>query len=129
MRANTALTILYVSDLQRATAFYDAAFSLEKAVDVPVYVEYVLNSGARLGLMPQTNTQHFLGSSLGERVPEDGCPRAEIYLRIDDVEATMGRLKAAGAVCTSPLADRDWGDRAAYFMDGDGYVIGIAQEL
>jgi hypothetical protein len=29
----------------------------------------------------------------------------------------------------SPLAPRDWGDRAAYFMDHDGYVIAVAQRM
>lgn len=59
------LTILYVTDLARARAFYDAAFGFRTTVDVPVYVEYRVNAGARLGLMHQGNTRHFLGDKLG----------------------------------------------------------------
>ncbi|MBX3459632.1 MAG: VOC family protein [Planctomycetes bacterium] len=127
MRAELSLTILYVADLARAATFYDAVFGFEKTVDVPVYVEYRLNDGARLGLMPQQNTRHFLGDALGAQRPVDGCPRAEIYLHVPDVRTVSARLAANGAVCTSPLARRDWGDQAAYFMDHDGYVLAVAQ--
>jgi uncharacterized glyoxalase superfamily protein PhnB len=129
MSAELALTILYVADLSKAAAFYDAVFGFEKTVDLPVYVEYRLNAGARLGLMPQGNTRHFLGEQLGARKPSDGCPRAELYLHVADLEAVIERLQKAGATCTSPLAPRDWGDRAAYFMDLDGYVIAVAERL
>jgi lactoylglutathione lyase len=127
--ANLALTILYVADLARATAFFDGVFGFEKTVDVPVYTEYRLNLGARLGLMPQGNTRHFLGDQLGSRRPNDGCPRAEIYLHVADLNGVIERLHAAGAKCTSPLANRDWGDRAAYFMIPDGYVIAVAARM
>lgn len=129
MPADLALTILYVADLAKAAAFYDTVFGFEKTVDVPVYVEYRLNAGARLGLMPQGNTRHFLGDTLGARKPADGCPRAELYLHVAELETVIKRLHAAGAQCTSPLAPRDWGDRAAYFMDLDGYVIAVAERL
>jgi catechol 2,3-dioxygenase-like lactoylglutathione lyase family enzyme len=124
--ADIALTILYVAELPRATAFFDAVFGFEKTVDVPVYTEYRLNAGARLGLMPQGNSRHFLGDQLGSRRPTDGCPRAEVYLHVADLEGVVTRLHKAGATCTSPLALRAWGDRAAYFMTPDGYVIAVA---
>ncbi|MCB9893565.1 MAG: VOC family protein [Planctomycetes bacterium] len=127
--ADLALTILYVSDLPRAAAFYDAAFAFQKTVDVPAYVEYRINTGARLGLMPQENTRHFLGDVVGKLTPTDGCPRAELYVHVRDLESVIQRLQAAGARCTSPLAERDWGERAAYFMDCDGYVIAVANRL
>jgi catechol 2,3-dioxygenase-like lactoylglutathione lyase family enzyme len=131
-----ALTILYVADLPRAARFYDAAFGWEKSVDVPVYVEYRLNEGARLGLMPQENTGHFLGEALGARRPvalaEGGCPRAELYLRLDgpdELGRAVARLESTGAPCPSPRAPRGWGDEAAYFLDPDGYVVAVARPL
>lgn len=123
------LTVLYVDDLARAVAFYDAVFGWSKSVDVPVYCEYRVAGAARLGLMPQTNTRHFLGHELGARRPTDGCPRAEVYAHVDDLAATIARLEALGATCTSPRAPRDWGDEAAYFLDPDGYVLVVARPL
>jgi hypothetical protein len=95
-------------------------------VDVPVYVEYDLG-GARLGLMPQENTRHFLGDDLGSRTSRDGCPRAELYLTFDDAEPVVARLLARGVACVSPLSNRDWGDRAAYFQVLDGYILAVAE--
>lgn len=128
IRTDLALTILYVEDLARATRFYDAAFGWLKSVDVPVYVEYRLNAGARLGLMPQGNTRHFLGDALGRLRPTDGCPRAEVYLRVGDgdLDGLIARLEAVSARCTSPRARRDWGDDVAYYLDPDGYVLAVA---
>lgn len=123
------LTILYVRDLPQAVRFDDDVFGWTKSVDVPVYVEYALGPGARLGLMPQGHTKHFLGEDLGARRPTDGCPRAEVYVHVDDLEATIARLEAQGARCTSPRAPRAWGDEAAYFLDPDGYVLVVARPL
>jgi predicted enzyme related to lactoylglutathione lyase len=122
-----ALTILYVQDLPQAAQFYDAAFGWPKSVNVPVYVEYCVNAGARLGLMPQGHTRHFLGVALGTKRPTDGCPRAEVYLRVEDLDGAVARLEALGAVCTSPRAARSWGDEAAYYLDHDGYVLAVAR--
>lgn len=121
------LTILYVKDLKAAAAFYDAAFAWPKSVDVPVYVEYRISQGARLGLMPQGNTRHFLGEKLGAMQPSDGCPRGEIYVHVRNPKAAIASLERLGAKCTSPWAKRDWGDFAAYFLDLDGYVLAVAK--
>lgn len=124
-----ALTIFYVADLSRAVNFYDRAFGFEKTVDVPVYVEYRLNVGARLGLMPQANTAHFLGGELGNRKPHDGCPRAELYLHVPDLPEAVRALEQAGGDCVSAVEERGWGDRAAYFVDLDGYVLAVAEPI
>lgn len=125
--ADMFLTILYVKDLKAAAAFYDAAFAWPKSVDVPVYVEYRIKQGARLGLMPQGNTRHFLGEQLGAMQPSDGCPRGEIYVHVRNPKAAIASLEKLGATCTSPWAKRDWGDFAAYFLDLDGYVLAVAK--
>lgn len=59
------LSILYISNLARARAFYDRAFGFRTGVVTPVYVKYRISAGARLGLMPQGNTRHFLGEVPG----------------------------------------------------------------
>ena len=129
MEADLSLTILYVADLGKAVELFDTAFGFDKSVSVPEYVEYRVNAGACIGLMPQGNTKHFLGAQRGAKMPVDGCPRGEVYLLVNDLDAAVERLLRAGAECTSPLADRDWGDRAAYFLIPDGYVIAVAQRL
>lgn len=126
-KTSLALTILYVEDLGRAARLYDEVFRWPKSVDVPVYVEYLVNDGARLGLMAQSNTRHFLGDVLGALRPTDGCPRVEVYLRVEDLEGAIERLAATGVRCTSPRARRTWGDEAAYYLDHDGHVLVVAR--
>ncbi|MCC6150988.1 MAG: hypothetical protein IT461_12110 [Planctomycetes bacterium] len=53
------LTILNVADLACARTYYDAAFGFRTTVDVPVYVEYLFNAGARLGLLTLGNTRYL----------------------------------------------------------------------
>ena len=35
----------------------------------------------------------------------------------------------AGAIEISPMADRDWGHRAAYSLDPDGHLLAFAEEI
>ena len=118
------IVILAVEDLARATAFYDRAFGWPVLVSAPVYVELDAG-GAHVGLYERTG----FGRNVGE-VPPPGPPdtpsRTELYLRVDDLAATIARLEAAGARCTSPRQSRSWGDEAAYFLDPDGNVIAVA---
>ena len=50
MADRLSLVILAVRDLSRATRFYSDVFGWSVAVEVPVYVEFALPDGMRLGL-------------------------------------------------------------------------------
>ena len=51
-------------------------------------------------------------------------PHTEIVVRVDDVDATVDRLRAAGIEVTDP-ADQPWGARHAWLRDGDGRALSI----
>ena len=120
------MTVLAVSDLKRAVAFYQDAFGWPIRIDVPVLVEFELPDGTGLavyvreGFGRNTNQLPFA-------VPEGEITGTELYFHCDDLEATIERLKAAGARELSPLAPRDWGDDAAYFADPAGNVLAVAR--
>lgn len=120
------LVILAVDDLARSVDFYQAAFGWEIAVDVPVYVEFALPEGMRLGLYARDGFARNTGQApLGR--PAAGTTATELYLHPEDVEHTLARLIDAGAVLLSPLQERDWGDDAAYLADPDGNVLVVAR--
>lgn len=123
-----ALTILAVEDLARAAAFYDAAFGWPRAVDVPVYVEYQLADGMRLGLYDRRGFGRNTGA-LPHPTPPGALAPTELYFYAEDVAAMDAALVAAGATSLGPRAARDWGDEAAYFRDPDGNVLVIARPL
>lgn len=128
MSTRHALTILAVEDLQRSVAFYTTAFAWPQTVDAPVYAEFSLPEGMRLGLYQREGFGRNTGQAparigLGELAP------TELYLYPDDLDEAIPRLEAAGARKLSDRAARDWGDEAAYFADPDGNVLVLARPL
>ena len=119
--------ILYVKDQARSREFYAASLGLAPRLDVPGMTEFELGPGCVLGLMPEKGIKRLLP---GMPDPEGGrAPRAEVYLTVPEPAACHARALAAGARELSPLAPRDWGDKAAYSLDPDGHVLAFAARL
>jgi catechol 2,3-dioxygenase-like lactoylglutathione lyase family enzyme len=115
-------------DLERSLKFYREIFDWPKVVDVPVYAEFELPDGLRLGLY---GCEGF-GRNTGQNpfvIPEGEVTTTEIYFRTDDVPSLIDRLEAAGARLLNRLTLRDWGDEAAYFADPDGNVLVVARSV
>jgi uncharacterized protein len=124
-----ALFILFVRDQQRSAVFYASALGSIPVLDVPGMTEFSLCGGAGLGLMPETGIRRLLGPGLPDPANAQGTPRSELYLVVDDPAACHARALAAGATELSPLAERPWGDLAAYCLDPDGHVLAFAMRL
>ncbi|MEZ4389654.1 MAG: VOC family protein [Polyangiales bacterium] len=124
--ARLSLVILAVRELARARRFYEGAFGWAVAVDVPVYVEYALPDGMRLGLYQRDAFAKNTGAPATPRLAAHTAS-AELYLSVDDLDAALARLAALGATCLSPPAPRPWGDTVAYYEDPDGHVVAVAR--
>jgi catechol 2,3-dioxygenase-like lactoylglutathione lyase family enzyme len=123
-----SLVILAVSDLARALTFYRAAFGWEQTVGAPVYVEFTLPGGQRVGLYER----HAFGKNMHEvpvLIPRGTLAPTELYCYADDLPSAIERLESAGARLLSLLTPRSWGDEVAYFADPDGNVIALARPL
>lgn len=126
-QARLALVILAVHDVSRAARFYEDAFGWRTEVDVPVYREYALPAGMRLGLYRRDAFMKNIGERpVSLRAPEHTLA-TELYLLVDDLDAAATRLTELGARCLSPIAPRPWGDTAAYFEDPEGNVVVVAR--
>jgi predicted enzyme related to lactoylglutathione lyase len=121
-----ALTILAVSDLERARVFYEALLEWPATVRTPVYAELRHEGGMRLGVYEREG----FGRNVG-RTPiaaGDGeLHAAELYFYAADPEASVARALAHGGRVLSALAVRPWGDEVTYLADVDGHVIAIAR--
>lgn len=119
------LTILAVADVGRASAFYRTAFpEWSVAVEVPVYTEFRLPDGHRLGVYQREAFARNTGA-----MPQpwsQGTTGTEIYLACEDLPALEARLVQGGARLLSPLAPRSWGEEVAYYADLDGNVLALA---
>ena len=120
--------IFAVSDAQRAAAFYEAVFGWPRntRIDYANYVELHPDAGGTLGLYERPGFAGEVGAEPVEVPPTQVSP-AYLYVRVDDVEAAAARLEEAGAQPLSGLADRSWGERAAWFADPDRNLIAVAQ--
>lgn len=123
----TVHTILYVSDKNRSTEFYKKLLAIEPQLDVPGMTEFKLSENHVLGLMPEKGIKKLLGDKIVAPRPTSEFPKAELYFRIDNPEQIFKRALELGAKELSPIQARDWGDRAGYVMDFDGYVLAFAQ--
>jgi lactoylglutathione lyase len=48
---------------------------------------------------------------------------------VNDVDAEVARVAAAGARVLSGPVDRPWGHRTVHLADPDGFVVELAQEI
>ena len=120
--------VLAVSDVDRAYAFYRGVFGWESHLDWPgEYEELVVSEDDRLGLYRRDGWASSAGAEPAEL--NGHVSPAYLYVRVDDLDGTIERLRGAGARPLSPRADRNWGDEAAYFSDPDGNVVAVAARL
>ncbi len=118
--------ILYVLDQRASTVFYRAVLAIEPILDVPGMTEFEIQPGTVLGLMPQAGITRLLGPTV-DPARAAGCPRAELYVVVDDPALFHARALASGARELSALAPRDWGHQVAYSADLDGHVLAFAR--
>lgn len=125
------LTILAVEALDTAKDFYERAFGWHRTIEVPVYVEYALPGGARLGLYQRDGYATNTGEAPA-MVPTGAIGPTELYFypeTPDALEAAIDRVESAGARRLSPLSPRPWGDEVAYFADPMGNVLALGRPI
>ena len=112
MATESKLVVFPVKDAARAKALYSALLGTEPYVDQPYYVGYRVD-GQEIGLDPNGHRQGLTGP-----VP---------YWDVDDVQASVAALLAAGAETLQAPRDVGGGKQIALIKDADGNVIGLAQ--
>jgi lactoylglutathione lyase len=111
-----AFPILYVDDVAAAAEFYTANLGFEQVYRFPTDGPADF---AFLRLDP-------LGIGVSKRRPEHKGRDFELCIYADDVDAAAERLRAARAEEIEAPADREWGERMAYFRDPDGHLLHVA---
>jgi catechol 2,3-dioxygenase-like lactoylglutathione lyase family enzyme len=120
--------VIAVADVERAYEFYRAVFGWTSHLEWPgEYTELVVSDEDRLGLYRRDGWAVTAGAEpadLNGRVSP-----AYLYVRVDDLDETISRLRQAGARPLSGRSERSWGEEAAYFADPDGNVVAVARKL
>lgn len=121
--------ILYVSNQEKSTKFYETILQQNPSLNVPGMTEFSLNEFVKIGLMPNEGIAKIITPILPHPTSENGIPRCELYLQVDNIEIIFEEAKKAGAREVSPIALRDWGSRVGYVADFDGHVIAFATKI
>jgi predicted enzyme related to lactoylglutathione lyase len=104
-------TVLHpVTDVAKAKPVYTALLGVEPMADAPYYVGYEAE-GQQIGLVPNSDMT---------------SPVA--YWHVDDIEAKLAEVIAAGATLKEAPHDVAAGRLVASFTDPDGNVLGLIQD-
>jgi PhnB protein len=121
-------TLLTVSDVRAAAAFYQKAFGFAKRaiMDGPdgkaMHAELTLR-GATLMLGPE-NPQ--MGSRSARTI---GASPASLYLLTEKVDKVVANAVKLGATLKGPVMDMFWGDRCGTMVDPEGYTWMVATHM
>ena len=125
-----AYTILYVSDVAKAMAFYQEVFALQEKFCSPEKDYGELATGnvtlafARFELAASNLVRGFT------RVDANAKPFGiEIGFKSKDVESTVQKAIAAGATLYEQAQPKPWGQTVAYVRDPDGFLVEIGSPI
>jgi predicted enzyme related to lactoylglutathione lyase len=102
-----------VSDLAAAKPVYTALLGAPPAHDADYYVGYEAE-GQHIGLVPGGGAQ--------------GMTSPVAYWKVDDIEAKLAEVTAAGGTVTEAAHEVGGGRLVASFADPDGNVLGVMQD-
>lgn len=116
-------TILYVEDVGKSVAFYEAAFGFK--------TKFLHESGDFGELDTGTTSLAFssrkLMAALGKnpRPADAAAPSCEIAFVTEDVPAAQAQALQAGATLIQEPERMPWGQTVAYVADIDGFLVEI----
>lgn len=107
-------TVLHpVSDIEASKVMYTALLGVAPSADAPYYVGFDVE-GQHIGLVPNGGPQKM------------GAPVS--YWHVDDIDAKLAEVTAAGATVKEAPHDVGAGRRVATFADPDGNILGLLQD-
>ena len=104
-----------VSDLPRATDFYENVLGLRRKYAFSTYVGFECGN-VEIGLIPSLDEKSTVNSE-----------SPSVQLLVDDVDRVYNSLKSRGVRFVKELHDETWGGKQATFCDPDGHILEITQ--
>ncbi|WP_150460201.1 VOC family protein [Nesterenkonia ebinurensis] len=110
--------VLYVSDPATSQRFYERALGITASGVTNGRVEFEAG-GIRLLLHPTSVDEHDRAAARHGRT--------EVYFTVDDLEASLVRLREGGAEVIQEIIEQPWGERDAAVVDPDGFPLFLTQ--
>jgi lactoylglutathione lyase len=121
------LTVLFVSDIQRARDFYENVVGLDYEHSDDNSVGFSMGPDSLL-LINHTAADDLLSPAEVDHDGRHGA-RSVVVTAVDDVDALYEELRSKGVEFIRIPEDRRWGMRTAHFKDPDGNVWEIHTRL
>jgi catechol 2,3-dioxygenase-like lactoylglutathione lyase family enzyme len=123
---NLGAITLFVEDLQRSKAFYQEVFGLEVVYEDESSA--ALNFGNTIINLLAVAAARDLIEPATVASPTGGS-RVQLTIWVDDADTVCEAIELHGVALLNGPIDRDWGKRTASFLDPDGNIWEIAQDL
>ena len=120
-----AFPVLYARDVEGVAAFYARLGFAETfrlpAPDGAAGFIALRRDGAELAVVTEESPRGLAGVEPGLG------PRHELFVYVEDVDATIATLRAAGTAVLREAVDQPWGERVGFVADPEGNVVALAQ--
>ena len=124
MEPRISLITLGVSDLAKATRFYEECLGLPR-LETPPSITFFELGKTWLALWSRESLAADAGLS-AEGSGFRGFALAHNLRSPAEVDALLARVAAFGAIVTKPGQPTDWGGYSGYFTDLDGFLWEVA---
>lgn len=123
-------TILYVEDVTKSIEFYETAFGFNRKFVTPEndYGE-LLTGQTTISFASHGLAQSNLKKGFVAAKQTDIAFGIELGFIAEDVQATIDKAIACGAVLEEPPIVKPWGQTVGYVRDIDGFLLEICTEV
>lgn len=122
-------TIIYVADVPKTVALYEAAFGLTRRFmhESNLYAE--METGDTVLSFAGNEAAEMNGLAILPNDPNGPAAGWEICFVTDDVAAAYKKAVASGCRPVSSPSEKPWGQTVSYVRDMDGCIVEIASPI
>lgn len=120
-----AFPVIYAKDVEALGAFYgrlgfDEQARLPNQDGSAAGLVSLRRGAAELAITTEDSPRMLAGIEPGEG------PRHELFVYVDDVDATVAHLREGGVSVVREPVDMPWGERVAFVFDPEGNLVSLA---
>lgn len=122
-------TIIYVADVPKSVAFYEAAFGLTRRFIHESNLYGEMDTGDTVLAFAGVEAAEMNGLAILPNVPDGPAAAWEICFVTDDVAAAYERAVSKGCQPIAVPSEKPWGQTVSYVRDLDGCIVEIASPI